>query len=174
MFCLTLLFSLPKSNICQTAVFGGLCYYNRVEIRIQKVKAGAVLPSYAHLTDAGADLCSAEMVTIPASVAGSAGRGLVPTGIAMEIPEGYVGLVWDKSGLATKKGITTIAGVIDSGYRGEIAVAVANLTNEPHTFKVGDKVAQILFQPVTQAHFVETDILSEADRGEKGFGSTGR
>ncbi len=140
-----------------------------MEIKIKKLKPEATFPSYAHLTDAGADLFSCSEITIPAH-----GRGTVGTGIALEIPDGYAGLVWGKSGLATKKGLTTIAGVIDSEYRGEIIVAIANLSGEDHTFHVGDKVAQLLIQKTEQAVFKETDILSDTERGGSGFGSTGR
>lgn len=128
-----------------------------------------MLPSYAHSNDAGADLFACEKITIVPHE-----RALVSTGVAIAIPGGYVGLVWDKSGLATKHGISTIAGVIDSGYRGEIMVAVMNISSEPYTFNVGDKVAQLLVQQVSQASFTETDILDESTRGDKGFGSTGK
>lgn len=140
-----------------------------MEIKAKKIKENAILPSYAHSNDAGADLFACEEITIAPHES-----GLISTGVALAIPDDYVGLVWDKSGLATKHGISTIAGVIDAGYRGEIIVAVVNISNEPHTFKVGEKVAQLLVQPVSQASFIETDILDESSRGDKGFGSTGK
>ncbi len=146
-----------------------VCYYNRVEIKVKKLKTEAQLPVFAHVTDAGADLFAAEQVTISAH-----SRGVVSTGIAVEIPEGYAGLIWDKSGLATKNGITTIAGVIDAGYRGEIGVAISNISNEDYTFAVGDKVAQMLFQKIEQIDFSEAAILHESSRNEAGFGSTGK
>jgi dUTP pyrophosphatase len=140
-----------------------------MEIRAKKIKENAVLPTYAHHNDAGADLYASEEVTILPGV-----RTVVPTGIALAIPDGYVGLVWDKSGLATKHGITTIAGVIDSGYRGEIMVAVTNISDVVYTVKAGDKIAQLLIQQISQAEFTQTDILDESMRGDGGFGSTGK
>lgn len=98
----------------------------------------------------------------------------IKTGIVMEIPEGYVGLVWDKSGLSTKHGLKTIAGVIDAGYRGEISIAMANVGSDPYTFKKGEKIAQMLIQKVEQAQFNEISELSETSRGTGGFGSTGK
>lgn len=140
-----------------------------MEIKVKKIDKEALLPVYANIDDAGADLfCAKETVVLAGK------RGLVPTGISMEIQEGYVGLIWDKSGLAVKSGITTIAGVIDASYRGEIMVAVFNLSDEPHTFSVGNKIAQILIQPIIKGNFVEADILSNTERNDKGFGSTGK
>lgn len=139
-----------------------------MELKILKLKEGAKVPTFAHPGDAGADLFALEKTIIEPGQ-----RGVVPTGIAIEIPEGCVGLVWDKSGLATKKGITTIAGVIDAGYRGEILVAVYSISNAPHTFEAGDKIAQLLIQPIEHPTFIEKDSLSDTSRGEGGFGSTG-
>ena len=101
-------------------------------------------------------------------------QALISTGIAMEIPDGYVGLVWDKSGLSTKHGLKTLAGVIDAGYRGEISIAMANVGNDSYTFKKGEKIAQMLIQKVEHAEFWEVDKLSETSRGTGGFGSTGK
>lgn len=145
------------------------CYNARVEIHTKKLKDEAVLPSFAHLGDAGADLYAVADTVLP-----SQSRGLVPTGIAMEIPEGYVGLIWDKSGLAVKSGITTMAGVIDAGYRGEIGIAIFNTTTEPYTFRKGDKVAQILIQKTEHPLFIESDAPSETKRSDGAFGSTGK
>ncbi len=99
---------------------------------------------------------------------------MIHTWIAMEIPDGHVGLIWDKSGLSTKHGLKTLAGVVDAGYRGEISIAMANVGNEPYTFKKGEKIAQMLIQKVEQAEFTEVEELSETSRGAGGFGSTGR
>ncbi len=155
-----------------------LCYYNRVEIRIHKIKEGAILPTFAHLSDAGADLFTSESVTIPGATSIDGNpifpRTKIPTGIALEIPVGYVGLIWDKSGLSTKHGLVTLAGVIDAGYRGEIVVPMMNTDCEPYTFAAGEKIAQILIQPVAHPDFIETVILTPADRGDNGFGSTGK
>lgn len=140
-----------------------------MELNILKLKEGAKIPTFAHQGDAGADLYAVEETTITPN-----SRGLVPTGIAMEIPEGYVGLVWDKSGLAVKAGITTLAGVIDAGYRGEISIAIFNTTSEPYVFHLGDKVAQILIQKIEHPTFIQVDALTDTSRSDGRFGSTGR
>ena len=95
------------------------------------------------------------------------------TGIAMAIPDGFVGLVWDKSGLAVKQGLHRLAGVIDSGYRGEIQVALINLGNEQIQIAKGQKIAQLLFQKVEHAQLEEVKDLDATARGASGFGSTG-
>ncbi|EKD78365.1 MAG: Deoxyuridine 5'-triphosphate nucleotidohydrolase [uncultured bacterium] len=100
-------------------------------------------------------------------------RALVKTGIALAVPAGHVGLVWDKSGIATKTGVTTLAGVIDSGYRGELQIALFNTGNTPYDIQPGQKIAQLLIQPVQQITLQKTTQLPEADRGANGFGSTG-
>lgn len=138
-----------------------------MEIKIQKLHPEAKIPTYGHPGDAGMDLYAVEEI----AVAPGERKG-IGAGIAVAIPHGYVGLVWDKSGLAFKAGITTMAGVIDATYRGEIRIALYNSGSETKTFAVGDKVAQILIQPVSQASFVEGD-LDETSRGADGFGSTG-
>lgn len=140
-----------------------------MQLPIKRLHPEAKLPSYAHATDAAMDLCTTETITVPAGE-----RVLISTGLSMAIPTGHVGLVWDKSGVATKRGLTTIAGVIDAGYRGEIMVAIHNLTSEDQTFETGDKVAQMVIQQIFQPDFVEVDELPEADRGDAGFGSTGK
>ncbi len=140
-----------------------------MELKILKLKEAGKAPTFAHPGDAGADLYAVEETIIAPN-----SRGLISTGIAMEIPEGYVGLIWDKSGLAVKAGITTLAGVIDAGYRGEVSIAVFNTTNEPYTFHAGDKVAQILIQKIEHPNFVSVDTLSDTSRADGGFGSTGR
>jgi len=101
-------------------------------------------------------------------------RASVHTGVALELPEGYVALVWDKSGIAFKYGITTIGGVMDAGYRGEYMIGVINLGEADYTFKRGDKVAQILIQPIERAECTEVVELSSTLRGTAGFGSTGQ
>ena len=100
-------------------------------------------------------------------------RKIISTGIALAIPSGYVGLVWDKSGIAAKHGLKTMGGVVDSGYRGEIKIIVHNLSEEPYLVTKGTKIAQLLIQPVEQRTIVEVDTLDETTRGEGGFGSTG-
>lgn len=137
-------------------------------IHIKKLTSTAKLPSYAHPHDAGMDLYAVEATTIFPQE-----RKLIPTGIAMSIPAGYVGLVWDKSGIATNHGLKTMAGVIDAGYRGEVKILVHNLSNKSYTVEAGSKIAQLLIQPVEQKKIVEVEELEETERGEKGFGSSG-
>lgn len=128
-------------------------------------------PSYAHPGDAGADLRARESVTL-----GPGERALVPTGVALALPFGYVGLVHPRSGLATKHGITVVnaPGTVDAGYRGEIKVTLLNTDlHESMTFERGDRIAQLVIQCVEQAVFVQVDSLEDSARGTGGFGSTG-
>lgn len=97
----------------------------------------------------------------------------IPTGIQMSIPKGFVGLIWDKSGLSLE-GVHRLAGVVDSGYRGEVKVVMANLQNRPFMIEKGMKIAQILIQPVEEVEVLETEELEETPRGKKGFGSSGK
>ena len=138
-------------------------------LKIKKLHVDAILPKYATKDDAGMDLFAIENIELAPME-----RGQIGVGIAMEIPEGYVGLVWDKSGLSHKFGIKTLGGVIDSSYRGESIIGVINLGTEPYTFEKGHKIAQMLIQKIEHLDVVEVDNLSESDRGEKGFGSTGK
>lgn len=139
-----------------------------MNIQIKKLSSEAKLPTYANEYDAGMDLYAYETVTIqPHS------RAVVPTGIAVAIPVGHVGLVWDKSGMATKYGLTTLAGVIDAGYRGEILIAVYNTSEQAYVAEAGKKIAQLLIQPVVCPTISEVDQLSNSARGERGFGSSG-
>lgn len=140
-----------------------------MHLNIKKLHPDAKIPTYAHYGDAGFDLFATETVTIPVGA-----RVLVGTGIAMEIPDGYVGLIWDKSGLSIKHGLKNLGGVIDAGYRGEIKAGVVNLSDEDYTVVVGHKVAQMLIQKVERAEIVEVDELSDTTRGHGGFGSTGK
>ncbi|MBI2668980.1 dUTP diphosphatase [Candidatus Woesearchaeota archaeon] len=137
-------------------------------IKIKKLSAFATIPAYVHPHDAGMDLYAAETVTIE-----SGERNLISTGIAMAIPSGFVGLIWDKSGIAAKFGIKTMGGVVDAGYRGEIKVIMHNLSGSAFTIEKGMKIAQMLIQPVAQEEIVEVDELDDTSRGEGGFGSTG-
>ncbi len=140
-----------------------------MELLIKKLNPEAKLPSYAHEGDAGMDLFAVEEVSVPPM-----GRVLVGTGIAMEIPIGYVGLVWDKSGLSNSYGIKTLGGVIDAGYRGEIKIGLINLGTEDYKISAGHKVAQMLIQKVEHPQIVEVGELSDTARGDGGFGSTGK
>jgi dUTP pyrophosphatase len=139
-------------------------------LRFKRVHPDAVLPAYAHASDAGMDVRSVEDVVVPAK-----GRALVHTGLVMLLPPGYEAQVRPRSGLALKHGMTVLntPGTIDSGYRGEVGVILANLGDEDFTVRKGDKVAQIVVAPVTQAVIEEADEIDETDRGAGGFGSTG-
>ena len=139
-----------------------------MELAVKRLHPEAHLPEFAHPTDAGMDLFSIEDKLIPAGQ-----RVLIATGIALAIPADHVGLIWDKSGLATKSGITTLAGVIDSGYRGELLIAILNTSDQSYNIAMGQKVAQLLVQPISHPIITAVDALPEADRGERGFGSTG-
>lgn len=140
-----------------------------MQIKIKKLHPDAKIPSYAHSGDAGFDLFAAEEHTINPGE-----RVWIKTGLALEIPDGYVGLTWDKSSMAFKYGLKSMGGVIDSGYRGEIQVCLYNVSKESYTISQGDKVAQMLIQKVEQAQFIEVDQLSDSSRGEGAFGSTGK
>jgi dUTP pyrophosphatase len=98
---------------------------------------------------------------------------MIKTGISMAIPDGYVGLIWPRSGLAVKHGLDTMAGVVDSGYRGEVCVVLQNHGYEPYNVKAGDRIAQILFQSILSVQMIETEELNNSDRGQSGFGSSG-
>lgn len=142
-----------------------------LQIAIKLLDDGLPTPGYAHHGDAGADLRAREAVQLAPGQ-----RALIPTGIALAIPHGYVGLVHPRSGLAAKHGITVLnaPGTLDAGYRGEIMVTLLN--TDPHaTFEVqrGDRIAQLVIQKVEQAQFTVVDSLDETVRGAAGFGSTG-
>jgi dUTP pyrophosphatase len=139
-----------------------------MELHIQKLHEEAVLPTYAHDTDAGMDLYCAVDITIAAG-----DRVQIKTGIALAIPFGYAGLIWDKSGLSHKYGLKVLGGVVDAGYRGEVLVGILNTSTEAYTFAQGDKVAQLLVQKVEHPTIVEVASLEETTRGANGFGSTG-
>jgi dUTP pyrophosphatase len=138
-------------------------------LKIKKLDKTAKLPNYAHPGDAGLDLFSAENYILKPNE-----RKAFKTGICMAIPKGYVGLVWDKSGLAAKHGIKTMAGVVDSGYRGEILVVLKNLGDELLIVEKNMKIAQMLIQPIESREVIEVKDLDETSRGVGGFGSTGK
>lgn len=142
-------------------------------IKVKKLRENAVLPTYGSAEAAGADLyaCLQEQVTIePRATA------FVPTGLAMELPQGYVGLIYARSGLACKKGLAPAnkVGVIDSDYRGEFIVALHNHGNQAQTVASGERIAQLVIAPVFTPGFEETDVLSDTQRSAGGFGSTGK
>ena len=142
-------------------------------VSVKKLRSHAVLPTYGSAQAAGADLraCLDQDVTIaPGETV------FLPTGLAMEIPLGYAGLVHARSGLASKRGLAPAnkVGVIDSDYRGEITVALHNHGSQPQTVSHGDRIAQLLIVPVLAPPFEEAEALSDTDRGTGGFGSTGK
>lgn len=139
-----------------------------MKLLVKRLTKTACLPAYAHSNDAGMDVFADETIDILPQQ-----RALVRTGIALEIPPGYVVLVWDKSGVAVKAGVTTFAGVIDAGYRGEVQIVLYNSAAETHHITAGQKIAQLLLQPVEHADIREVTDLTETSRGGDGFGSTG-
>lgn len=143
------------------------------EVKIKKLNKNAVVPAYGSEFAAGADLyaCLEEPVTIK-----SGETYLIKTGIAMEIPKGFAGLIYARSGLATKKGLAPAnkVGVVDADYRGEIMVSLHNHSHQDAVVEPGERVAQMVITPFLTAQFVETEELEETVRGENGFGSTGR
>lgn len=140
-------------------------------MNIPTVAAEGSLPTYAHPGDAGADLRATEDVVLEPGE-----RRLVGTGVALALPDGYVGLVTPRSGLAARAGLSIVnaPGVIDSGYRGEIKVCLVNLDpRETVRLSAGDRIAQLLVMPFATASFIEVDTLDETVRGDGGYGSTG-
>ena len=141
-------------------------------VKLKKLRTGAVMPVYASKSAAGADLyaCTDGAVTInPGETV------MIGTGLAMEIPEGYAGLIYARSGLATKRGLAPAnkVGVVDADYRGEVMVALHNHGLTAQTVAPGERIAQLVIAPVFQAAFEEADELEDTARGVGGFGSTG-
>ena len=144
-----------------------------LNIPIIRLIDDAIIPNYAKPGDAGADLVAAESLVLEAG----GGRALISTGVAIAIPEGFAGFVQPRSGLALKHGITCLntPGLIDSGYRGELKVLLIN-TDPNETFEVnkGERIAQLVIQKVEECNFQEVEELPDSERGETGFGSSGR
>ena len=144
-----------------------------MDLLVQRLDADLPLPAYAKPGDAGCDLVATADVTLRPG----GGRALVPTGIAVAIPEGFAGFVQPRSGLANKHGVTCLntPGLIDSGYRGELKVLLVN-TDPDTAFEVrrGERIAQLVIQQVEHVAFVEVDELPSSERGAGGFGHTGR
>jgi dUTP pyrophosphatase len=140
----------------------------KVKIKIKKLHPDAIIPNYAHPGDVGMDLYSVEDVAIAPGK-----RATISTGIAMEYPPGYCTLFWDKSGLASKNGITVLAGAVEYTYRGDYKVVLLNTSDSEYKVKKGDKIAQVLVMPIMTAEVEEVQELSESVRGANGFGSTG-
>ena len=143
-----------------------------MKLRIKKLNENAIIPTYGTEYSAGADLYNLPENTV---IIKPHETVLIKTGIAAEIPEGYCGLIFARSGLATKRGLAPAnkVGVIDADYRGEIMVALHNHSEAPATVDGGERVAQLAIVPFLKAKFEEADELSETVRGEGGFGSTG-
>ena len=147
-----------------------------IDVRLKRLDhaEGLPLPAYETAGSAGMDLRAAidegAPVTLPPG-----GRALIPTGLTMALPEGYEGQVRPRSGLALKFGVTCLnsPGTIDSDYRGEVGVILANMGSEPFTVRRGDRIAQLVVAPFTQARLAEVDSLDDTARGAGGFGSTG-
>lgn len=143
-----------------------------MQIRIKKLDPHAIVPTYGSEYSAGADLyaCSFAAVEIPAGE-----TVVIHTGLAVEIPEGYCGLVYARSGLATKKGLAPAnkVGVIDADYRGEVMVSLHNHTQQMQTVMPGERIAQLVIAPFLKAEFEIAEELSDTSRGSGGFGSTG-
>ena len=145
----------------------------KLQIKIKKLDGAAILPTYGTPFSAGADLyalCTESIVIQPGQTV------LIHTGLAIEIPEGYGGFVFARSGLATKKGLAPAnkVGVIDSDYRGELMIPLHNGSGVAAVIEHGDRVAQLVFLPCPQADFTTVDVLSDSIRSDGGFGSTGR
>lgn len=139
-------------------------------LRFRRIHPDAVLPQYAHPSDAGMDLRSVDECVIPPGK-----RALVHTGLVMLLPPMYEGQVRSRSGLALKSGVMVLnsPGTVDSGYRGELGVILANFGDSDFKVAKGDRIAQLVIAPVTQPQVEETDIVDDTDRGSGGFGSTG-
>lgn len=144
-----------------------------MNIKVKKLKPDATVPTMGSKFAAGADLYSAEDADV---VIEPGETKFIGTGLAMEIPEGYVGLVYARSGLACKRGLAPAnkVGVVDSDYRGEIKVALHNHGKEAQTVEKGERIAQMVIAPYLSVNYEEADELSETERGKGGFGSTGR
>ena len=142
------------------------------QVRVKKLRENAKLPVYGTAYSAGADLCAC--LDAPVTLMPGETR-LIPIGISMEIPEGYAGLVFARSGLASKRDLAPAnkVGVIDSDYRGEFFVPLHNHGAQPQTIAHGERIAQMILMPYLTAQFVETQTLSDTERGAGGFGSTG-
>lgn len=141
-------------------------------VKVKRIREDARMPVYGSAEAAGADLCACletDVIIQPGQTV------FIPTGLSMEIPKGYAGLIYARSGLACKQGLAPAnkVGVIDSDYRGEFIVALHNHGTEPKTVAHGDRIAQLVITPVLTPAFEETDVLSDTTRASGGFGSTG-
>ena len=141
-----------------------------IELPIQRVRPDAVVPSRAYAGDAGVDLAAIERIEL-----GPGERAVVPTGLAVAIPDGYAGFVQPRSGLASRHGITIVnaPGLVDSGYRGELMVVLHNTDrDEPFVVEAGMRIAQLVVLPIPEIELVEVEELPATERGGRGFGSS--
>ena len=141
-----------------------------IELPVQKVRPDAVVPSRAYVGDAGLDLAATERIEL-----GPGERAVVPTGLAVAIPDGYAGFVQPRSGLASRHGITIVntPGLVDSGYRGELMVVLHNTDRtEPFVVEAGMRIAQLVVVPIPDVELVEVEELPASERGPRGFGSS--
>jgi dUTP pyrophosphatase len=144
-----------------------------IDVAIELLHERAVAPTYANEGDAGCDLVAVEEAVLPSG----GGRSLIPTGVAIALPEGFAGFIQPRSGLALRHGVTCLntPGLIDSGYRGELKVLLVNTDpSEDYRVQPGDRIAQLVIQAVEHVRFVTPGLLPESVRSEAGFGSSGR
>lgn len=159
--------------ILEKGILTSMDIYNnpreKITVQIEKLNPNAIIPTYAHPTDAGADVSAVEITVVPAGK-----TVLVHTGLKLAIPKGYEVQVRPRSGLSLKTGlrVANAPGTIDSSYRGELGIIITNTSSESYTIAAGDKIAQILIAPTPMMDFVETTISDTTDRGEGGFGSS--
>lgn len=144
------------------------------KIYVKKLNPNAILPKYGSLSAAGADLFA--LLENDSLTINPGETHFIKTGLSLEIPEGYAGLIYARSGLSCKQGLAPAnkVGVIDSDYRGEIVVALYNHSNEPRTISNGERIAQMVITKAPQFEYVEVDSLDKTERGMGGFGSTGK
>lgn len=147
---------------------------NKPNVKVKKLRKGAIIPTYGSSYAAGADLYAC--IDTDQAVIRPHETKLIPTGISLEIPEGYGGFIYARSGIATKRGLAPAnkVGVVDSDYRGEVMVALHNHSDKEASIDNGERVAQLVIAPFLAVNFTEADELSDTERGEGGFGSTGK
>lgn len=157
-----------KEHHRKTCLPSSIKPWNGHPLKICKLDKDAKIPTKANSTDAGYDLYA-----LGGDILHKHTHKLIRTGISMSIPKGYVGLIWPRSGLAYKHGLDVFAGVIDSGYRGDIGVVLYNSQFGDYNIEAGDRIAQIIFQKIEDFELIEVSRLNETDRNNEGFGSTG-
>ena len=138
-----------------------------VNVKVEKLVDHAIIPTYAHFGDAGADLYASQSVQVLPNE-----TKIIPTGLKIEVPDGYEMQVRPRSGMSVKTNTKVVFGTVDSGYRGEVGIMLTNYGQEIYTVNAGDKIAQAIIAPTYHGNFLVVDSLSETERGEGGFGST--